>query len=228
MSDYLSLGPVSFAGFELPAQIGFGGAQRLAVHTLPGGMRVIDAMGRDDADIVWSGAFAGSDAADRARLLDVLRAEGGAWPLAWEAFCYLVVIERFEAQYQHSNWVPYRIACKVVQDLAQSAVDAAVSLAAGLLSDLAAAAGGIDTSQALAPVSASGATAPGSAAYAAALGGVGGVAAQIGAGMTTAGASLLAAGDPATAAAAAGRLAALADAQGYVGRALANLSNAGA
>jgi len=226
MSDYLLLGPVLFQDFEVPAQIGFGGAQRLAVHVLPGGARVIDAMGRDDADIVWSGAFSGPDGADRARLLDLLRAEGGVLPLAWDAFCYLVVIARFEANYQHVNWVPYRLVCKVVQDQTQAAVALAVSLATGLASDLAAA--GSVASAALAAVAASGATAAGSAAYAAATGSVAAAAAQIAAGMAVAGSSLLAAGDPASAAAAAGSLASLADAQGYVGRAQANLVNAGA
>src|SRR5277367_6265103 len=123
MSDYLQLGPVSFQDFELPGRIRFGGAQRLAVHVLPGGARVIDAMGPDDADIAWGGAFSGVDAADNARALDLMRVQGGVWTLAWDAFCYLVVIREFAAAYEHSNWVPYRISCTVVQDLAQSAVE---------------------------------------------------------------------------------------------------------
>ena len=50
MSAY-SLGSVSFRSFEVPATINVGGAQRLAVHRLLGGIRVIDALGRDDSDI---------------------------------------------------------------------------------------------------------------------------------------------------------------------------------
>ena len=53
MAGTLLLGPVLFRDFELPGQITWGGKQRLAVHHLPGGRRVIDAMGRDDAAIVW-------------------------------------------------------------------------------------------------------------------------------------------------------------------------------
>jgi hypothetical protein len=59
MSDIvLVLGPVAFSDFEDPERIRFGGAQRLAVHKLPGGARVIDALGPDDTEIGWSGIFA--------------------------------------------------------------------------------------------------------------------------------------------------------------------------
>lgn len=58
MSDIvLVLGPIAFADFEIPERIRFGGNQRLAVHQLPGGRRVVDALGRDDGEICWSGVF---------------------------------------------------------------------------------------------------------------------------------------------------------------------------
>ena len=104
MSDFsLTLGPVAFAGFELPSSITIGGRQRLAIHRLPGGIRVIDALGPDPADIAFSGIFTGPDAADRARLLDALRVTGASLPLAWDAFLYTVIIENFEADYR-SPW----------------------------------------------------------------------------------------------------------------------------
>jgi len=226
MSAYLQLGPVTFQDFEMPAQVAFGGAQRLAVHVLPGGARVIDAMGRDDADVVWTGAFSGNDAADRARQIDLLRAEGGVQALAWDAFCYLVVIASFEASYQHVNWVPYRIACKVLADQTQPAFAPTAALAATLVADLTAATA-INATAAIAAVSALGATSPGTAAYAAATSSLQGLSGQISSGMTGAGASLLAASDPAAAASAAGSLATLADAQGYVSRAGVNLGDIG-
>jgi hypothetical protein len=227
MSSYLQLGPVAFTDFELPAQIRFGGEQRLAVHKLPGGARVIDAMGRDDADIGWSGSFSGADAAERARAIDLMRAQGGAWTLAWDAFAYLVVIGTFEARYQRPNWVPYRIECKVIQDLAQSPLALAVSVATSVLADLASVAG-LDTGGALAALGVGGALSPGTAAYAGATGAVGALVAAAQAGMGNAGSALLAAPDPATAATAAGQLAQYADANGYAGRALANLDSLGA
>ena len=226
MSDYLQLGPVNFQDFEIPERIRFGGRQRLAVHALPGGVRVIDAMGRDDADVVWSGAFSGPDGADRARRLDLMRAEGGVWTLAWDAFCYLVVIEAFQAVYEHTNWVPYRVVCTVVQDLAQAPAMLAASVLTGVVGDLGAVSA-VDTSGALAALAVGGATSPGTGAYAGAVGAVGQLAAQARAGMDSAGSSLLAAQDPASAATAAGQLAGYADASGYASRALSNLDDLG-
>jgi hypothetical protein len=91
MGTPLVLGPVLFADFEVPERIGFGGRQQLVIHQLPGGGRVIDALGRDDADISWSGFFSGEDAADRARVVDTLRAQGQPLPLIWDAFYYTVL-----------------------------------------------------------------------------------------------------------------------------------------
>ena len=222
MTDFLLLGPVTFESFELPPRIGFGGAQRLAIHRLPGGARVIDAMGRDDAEIAWSGTFAGPDAADRARLLDLMRAQGAVLALAWDAFAYLVLIARFAAEYERPNWVPYRIACTVLQDQTQPAVAAAAPLAALLAGDLGAAAPAVAT----AAVAAAGATTPGTEAYTAAVAAVGAAQAASVAARAAAGAALLAAADPAVAAEAAGTLAQSADAQGFLGRAAANLAAA--
>ena len=60
MSDVaLVLGPVLFREFEVPARINFGGRQRVVVHALPGGARVIDVLGRDDAQISFAGIFSG-------------------------------------------------------------------------------------------------------------------------------------------------------------------------
>jgi hypothetical protein len=226
MSGYLLLGPVMFQGFELPASIGFGGGQRLAVHRLPGGARVIDAMGRDDAPLSWSGTFAGSDATLRARLLDLLRAQGSPLPLAWDCFAYLVVIERFTASYEHVTWVPYQISCTVVADQSAVFARAATSLLDGVTDDLQTAASGVDVSGALAAMTAAGAATPGTAAYDAAAAAVAAAGTQASAGMAQASTQLLAAGDPVSAATAAGSLAQLADAQGFLGRAANNLSDA--
>lgn len=139
-TPFLVLGPVQFADFELPASISWGGAQTLAVHKLPGGSRVIDAMGRDDAPVNWSGIFTGPNATARAHTLDLMRAEGDIWPLAWQDFTYSVLISRFEADYQRTNWIPYRISCVVLRDEASAAVDTLLSAAQTALQDTAAAA----------------------------------------------------------------------------------------
>ena len=164
----LLLGPILFKGFALPERVRWGGTHKLAVHRLPGGARVIDAMGRDDADIVWSGVFSGSDAALRARAMDLMRAGGGSWPLTWDWFFYTVVIARFDADYSRPNWIPYRITCTVVRDETAVAVETTVSLAASVMSDLAAAQGlncGVALDTVIGSLGTTRATQPGSGTY---------------------------------------------------------------
>lgn len=122
-NDPLALGPVLFDTFEVPHTINWGGAQRLAVHKLPGGERVIDAMGRDDDAITWTGVFLGPDAIDRARYLDSLRIAGDALPLTWGGQSYLVFISEFKPQYQHFGHLPYQITCTVLVDQANGWID---------------------------------------------------------------------------------------------------------
>ncbi len=108
------LGPVVFAGFEVPERIALGGRQRLVEHALPGGVRVLDAMGADDAEIAWSGVVSGPDAGARVRLLDGLRRGGQPWGLAWDGWRFTVVVKRFAAEVSGPFWMPYRISCAVV------------------------------------------------------------------------------------------------------------------
>lgn len=112
----LTLGPVIFYGFEVPERVNIGGEQALVVHKLPGGQRVIDAMGRNDAEIEWQGVFLSIDASARARTLDALRTSGAVLTLTWEAFNYSVVVSRFTASFLRSNHVPYSICCTVLAD----------------------------------------------------------------------------------------------------------------
>ena len=230
----LLLGPVLFQDFELPERVRWGGGQRLAVHRLPGGVRVIDAMGRDDAEIMWCGVFSGPDAGLRARSLDLMRADGSPWPLTWDWFFYTVVIARFEADYAKANWIPYRIVCTVVRDEAAAVVDATISLAASVLGDLSAA-GDFDSGVALdgatGALAVPGATQPGSAAYDSAATAVAAASAQIDSGIAgteaqLTGTSVADAAGLGTTAGLAGTLAALTGARGYVLRAGVNLGNA--
>ncbi len=108
------LGPVAFSGFEVPERIALGGTQRLQVHVLPGGKRVIDALGPDDADLRWSGIMTGPGAAARVRRLEALRRGGEAWPLAWDGWRYTVIVKRFQAEVRGAFFMPYRIQCAVV------------------------------------------------------------------------------------------------------------------
>lgn len=110
------LGPVAFYGFEVPERITLGGRQRLAVHTLPGGVRVVDAMGPDDRELTWSGVISGPDAAERVRQLDRLRRAGQALPLGWDGWRFTVIISDFTADSAKPWWVPYWISCTVLAE----------------------------------------------------------------------------------------------------------------
>jgi hypothetical protein len=112
----ITLDGVAFQDFEVPEKIAISGGQRLAVHQLIGGGRVIDALGNDDGEIVLSGIFSGIDAARRAQALDAARALGVAVPLIWDGFFYIVFIAEFAVEYRKPWWIPFSLRCVVVSD----------------------------------------------------------------------------------------------------------------
>lgn len=116
MPIQLVLGELTFEGLELPERLPFAVGQSLAVQTLIGGARVVDAMGRDDKPLEWSGYFLGANALDRAQYLHTMCAQGQALTLSWDNLNYLVIIESFEPSYEFAYRIPYRISCTVVQD----------------------------------------------------------------------------------------------------------------
>jgi hypothetical protein len=137
MAIALTLGPLLFADFEIPDRIsGIGGRQMLTVHKLPGGSRVVDAMGRDDAPIKWSGRFRGSAAETRARLADFLRVQGKPIELAWSSFRYNVMVEEFQADYEQPFEIPYSITCLVVADETSPLLTTLLGLDAAIGTDL--------------------------------------------------------------------------------------------
>jgi hypothetical protein len=239
----LVLGPVVFQDFEVPSGIVFGGRQRLAVHRLPGGARVIDALGRDDGRISFAGYFSGSDATLRARALDELRAAGIVLSMTWDVFFYSVLINEFAADYQNGWWIPYRITCTVLRDEASFFAQAALSLAASVLGDAASASdaaigANVDLSSLQATLSAPNATQLGATNYASAQAGLQDAQAMLDNSIASAEVSLPSADplgmDAPDAAVAgllsatdtAGQLGALTTARAYVDRVAANLTNA--
>ena len=240
----LLLGPVAFRDFEIPSGINFGGAQRTAIHRLAGGARIIDSLGRDDANITFSGTFSGSDATLRARLVDGLRVTGVPLPLTWDVFFYTVIISEFQADYQNGSWIPYRLACTVLRDEASALTTAAVSVGADALADAGTALGfatsaGVDLAPAQAALLLQGATVRDTAAYVAARSAVAAGNTQLDQGITLAEGALnslspipaggVAAGvaSLANAATAAEALATLTAARSYLGRTSVNLMNVG-
>ncbi|MEJ0016748.1 MAG: hypothetical protein WDN25_09290 [Acetobacteraceae bacterium] len=244
MSDSaLLLGPIAFRDFEVPAAINFGGRQRLALHRLPGGTRIIDALGRDDAQITFSGIFTGSDATLRARTLDELRVAAIALPLTWDVFFYTVMISEFHADYRGGSWIPYRIVCTVLQDEASALLQTVASLATAVLADIGMAAGyaleaGLQLSPLRSALGAPGATIRGTGAFAVAQGCLGDTQASLGTSIaseeaTLAGVDIPNAGSPQagvagllTATGATGRLSSFTTANSYVRRAAINLGSA--
>jgi hypothetical protein len=239
----LLLGPVAFQDFEIPSGINFGGKQRLALHRLPGGLRVIDVLGRDDALISFSGIFAGSDATLRARNLDELRAAGIELPLTWDVFFYTVLISDFHADYRNGWWIPYRITCTVLRDEAAALIQPVVSLVTASLADIGTAssysiAAGLDLSPVQAAFVAPGATVRGTAAYTAAQSSLGDAQASIITSISAANMALVnvnltsavSAQDGIVglldATSASGQLSALTSAGSYIGRVSTNLANA--
>jgi hypothetical protein len=142
MAITLTLGGIVFNDFEIPENINFGGDQRLVVHKLPGGTRVIDAMGPDEAEIRWSGRFRGPSAEQRGLVLDFMRCQGQQVLLTWGLHIYQVVISHFEADFQYGgNEIPYTIGCTVVVNVTQAAAAALIGLVESLLGDLVSAVG---------------------------------------------------------------------------------------
>jgi hypothetical protein len=112
----LTLGGVVFQDFEIPESIKAGGDQKLDIKKFIGGSRIIDALGRDDDDIEWSGRFRGSTAEARCQQLNSLRIAGQPVQLSWSGFRYQVVIRSFTFNYQSPLEIPYKLCLTVLVD----------------------------------------------------------------------------------------------------------------
>jgi hypothetical protein len=130
------LGSFVFADFEIPASIAFGGQQQLTIHKLPGGSRVIDAMGRDDMPLAWEGTILSPDADSRAQALDEMRVAGKPLSLVFGSQAYTVVIAEFTATYKRPGMIGYKIGCAVLKDESQSARTSIISAAVQIYADI--------------------------------------------------------------------------------------------
>ena len=147
MTASLIIGPLTLSEFEIPNNIRIGGRQRLVVHQLLGGSRVVDTLGPDEGDISWSGAFSGPDAAIRYRELEMLRRSGIAVPLIWNGFAFSVVISKLDGEYSGPHWILYKLVCSVIADAAAVLAGVVVSAASQVVADITSAGGlGVDTS----------------------------------------------------------------------------------
>ncbi|HQT79642.1 MAG TPA: hypothetical protein PLD10_21580 [Rhodopila sp.] len=120
MQQYsIQLGWVGLRDFEVPASIRFGGNQRVAVHKLYGGSRIVECLGADVSEIRFEGIFTGFDAAARFRAVDDMRLSGQAVWLTWGAFRYIVIVQDLEADYRNPWWIQFQVTCIRATDLTQ-------------------------------------------------------------------------------------------------------------
>jgi hypothetical protein len=126
MSDLtLTLGNITFTGFELPERIPFGGDQMLVTHKLVGGQRTVDAMGPDEAPIGWSGWIIGQNAVARAQAIDAMRVSGLPQRLTWSGLDYQVVVRSFLPSFERFYQIPYRIVLEVIANNTQPVTSSA-------------------------------------------------------------------------------------------------------
>jgi len=143
----LTLGGTQFGRYEVPEHIPFGGEQRLNVHRLIGGKKVVDVLGVDPVNPEWSGFFIGPNALTRARQIKVMMEAGAPLALTWSELSYTVVIRSFRCEFELASRIPYAIAVEVIADnvapiTATTSVDTSAQVAADI-SAIAASAGAV-------------------------------------------------------------------------------------
>ncbi|KXU99227.1 hypothetical protein AD929_15625 [Gluconobacter potus] len=138
------IGSVTLTGAEVPDSLRVGGQQRLVIHQLLGGSRVVDATGNDPARLTLSGRFLGVNALSRAQALEALRVAGKAITFSGAGLSAQVKIAEYWYDYTLKGAViPYSI------QLERSSVTTASSTSTSALSSLI----GSDAADALTSVS---------------------------------------------------------------------------
>lgn len=118
MPDFvLTLGDFAFQSKEIPEEIAVGGVQQLVAHPLIGGIKVVDALGRLDDDLEWSGWFLGASAKARRDYLEAYLTAGTALILTWADYRYQVLVKRFSAKFQRAYQYRYTITLEIIADL---------------------------------------------------------------------------------------------------------------
>ena len=135
------LGNIVLVGHEVPSRITVGGAHAVTIHRLPGGGRVIDAMGADDGAISWSGYFTGPFAAIRARMVDRLRKTGEIVGVSFGDYVFNVVVVHFEYDLQDRGaLLSYRLRMEILPDISLQTNTTPAAIASQMLVDVSSAA----------------------------------------------------------------------------------------
>ena len=134
-TDQVILGGFVLDGFAAPQVMIGGGKQAMAVHKLPGGSRVIDTLGPDEADIPIAGQLYDANAYATCLALDAMRAAGSQVPLIWGGAFRMVIVAEFRyTVHRFPNWCDYSILCVVASNPAQGVLGAIASTVGALVS----------------------------------------------------------------------------------------------
>ncbi|MDE7540748.1 hypothetical protein [Gluconobacter sphaericus] len=99
-SSPVILGNLVLTGIEVPDTLQIGGRQMLVVHRLPGGGRVVDALGNDPGRLELKGRFLGPDAQMRAQAVERIRMAGQQVAFSAAGLSVQVWIAQFDYVYQ--------------------------------------------------------------------------------------------------------------------------------
>ncbi|MCF7536149.1 hypothetical protein [Pseudomonas petrae] len=113
----LIVGNVEFTGLEVPEAVTIGAKQQLVVHKLVGGRRVVDVLGVDYDNMSWSGWMTGATAGDRVNELETLRDLGRPLSFNMDGYYFSVLIQSFNARFEHVYRRYYSIDLLVVERL---------------------------------------------------------------------------------------------------------------
>ncbi|BAK82888.1 hypothetical protein D3W54_15170 [Komagataeibacter medellinensis] len=106
----VTIGALTLTGMEVPRLIRDGGTQQVAIHRLPGGGRIIDAVGNDPDRLELEGTFVGPTALARARALKQMRVAGAPVAFSGAGLSLMVRIVQYSYDYQQKGIViPYRL-----------------------------------------------------------------------------------------------------------------------
>lgn len=99
-SSPVILGNLVLTGIEVPDTLQVGGRQMLVVHRLPGGGKVVDALGNDPGRLELKGRFLGPDAQMRAQSVERMRMAGQQVVFSAAGLSVQVWIAQFNYVYQ--------------------------------------------------------------------------------------------------------------------------------
>lgn len=111
------LGELIFNSTEVPQKVNSGGGQMIAKQQLIGGVRVVDALGKNDDDIVFTGLISGIIDQERSKYLDYLRTSGIVVNFTYSSFNYNVVVRDYKPDFRMAYQNYFTITLIVIEDL---------------------------------------------------------------------------------------------------------------